>query len=223
MAELRDEKLDFWLKHNLNVLLIGPHGVGKCLAKGTPVLMYDGTIRLVEKIRNGDYLMGTDSTPRVVQGISHGRQAMYKIIPTKGDPFSCNEEHILSLKLCSDLGKDLPKNKIIDISVKDYLEKSKWFQRRAMLFRTSVDFNGYRYRQTLRLPPYLLGLWLGDGTTAKARFATADIDILDYLCDYANKNDLIINQTGDIDFDITSGQMQKGDKRNGRNALLSMG
>lgn len=29
MAELRDEKLDFWLKNNLNVLLIGPHGVGK--------------------------------------------------------------------------------------------------------------------------------------------------------------------------------------------------
>jgi len=29
MAELRDEKLDFWLANNLNVLLIGPHGVGK--------------------------------------------------------------------------------------------------------------------------------------------------------------------------------------------------
>lgn len=29
MAELRDEKMDFWLKNNLNVLLIGPHGVGK--------------------------------------------------------------------------------------------------------------------------------------------------------------------------------------------------
>ena len=29
MAELKDEKLDFWIKNNVNVLMTGRHGVGK--------------------------------------------------------------------------------------------------------------------------------------------------------------------------------------------------
>ena len=37
---------------------IGPSGIGKCLAKGTPVLMYDGTVKNVEDVRVGDLLMG---------------------------------------------------------------------------------------------------------------------------------------------------------------------
>ena len=43
------------LKNNWNVLFIGKHGVGKCLGKGTPVLMYDGSIKKVGVLRE---LMG---------------------------------------------------------------------------------------------------------------------------------------------------------------------
>src|SRR5277367_5837034 len=45
---------------------IGPSGIGKCLAPGTPVLMFDGTIKNVEDDRVGDLLMGPDSKPRRV-------------------------------------------------------------------------------------------------------------------------------------------------------------
>jgi hypothetical protein len=46
-----------------SVLINAPTGAGKCLGKGTPVLMYDGKIKAVEDVCAGDQLMGPDSTP----------------------------------------------------------------------------------------------------------------------------------------------------------------
>jgi hypothetical protein len=42
--------------------------------------------------------MGDDSTRRKVVSITVGKGQMYKIIPTKGEPFVCNGPHILCLK-----------------------------------------------------------------------------------------------------------------------------
>src|SRR5579871_2498948 len=46
-----------------HMLLYGPPGTGKCLAQGTPVIMYDGSVKPVEKIKKNDDIMGDDSTP----------------------------------------------------------------------------------------------------------------------------------------------------------------
>ena len=74
-------------------------GLGKCLGKGTPVLMYDGSVVPVEDIKDGDLVMGPDSSPRTVCGTTRGKSTLYRIIPIKGDPYVVNEEHILSLKI----------------------------------------------------------------------------------------------------------------------------
>jgi len=39
----------------------------KCFGKGTPIRMYDGSVKAVEDITVGDMVMGWDSTPRVVK------------------------------------------------------------------------------------------------------------------------------------------------------------
>ena len=94
-------------------------GSGKCLAKNTKILMYDGTIKLVQDIIVGDVIMGDDSTPRNILSITKGRETMYKVNELrKNKEFSdnsyiVNESHILSLKNNDD---------ILDISVKDYLK-----------------------------------------------------------------------------------------------------
>jgi len=82
-----------------NSFLSLPTGTGKCLGKDTQILMYDGTIKLVQDIQVGDLLMGDDSTPRQVLSLARGKEMMYKIVPTKGDPYIVNESHILSLKI----------------------------------------------------------------------------------------------------------------------------
>ena len=82
-----------------NVLALqGPMGVGKCHAKGTEILMYDGSIKLVEDIVVGDVIMGDDSSPRRVLTLGQGEDDMYDIIPVKGEKYTINSEHILCLK-----------------------------------------------------------------------------------------------------------------------------
>jgi len=80
------------------LLLFHSVGTGKCHAKDTPIIMYDGSIKLVQDIKVGDKLMGDDSTPRKVLSLANGKDEMYDIIPVKGDKYTVNSEHILVLK-----------------------------------------------------------------------------------------------------------------------------
>ena len=80
------------------LLLYHGLGSGKCHAKNTPIMMSDGTIKMVQDIQVGDLLMGDDSTPRKVQSLARGRDKMYDVIPIKGEKYTVNEEHILCLK-----------------------------------------------------------------------------------------------------------------------------
>jgi hypothetical protein len=79
-------------------LITGVTGSGKCLGKHTRVLMYDGSIKNVEDIQPGDLLMGPDSRPRTVLSTTKGRGDLFKIIPRKGQPWVCNDVHVLTLK-----------------------------------------------------------------------------------------------------------------------------
>ena len=45
-------------------------GGGKCLGYNTPILMFDGSIKMVQDIKTGDKLMGDDSIERNVQNNS---------------------------------------------------------------------------------------------------------------------------------------------------------
>nr|QBK92009.1 MAG: A18-like helicase [Pithovirus LCPAC304] len=72
-------------------------GLGKCLAPGTKILMFDGTKKKVENVEVGDILMGDDSTQRHVLSTTSGMEAMYQIIPIKGEPFTVNKSHILTV------------------------------------------------------------------------------------------------------------------------------
>ena len=64
-----------------------PCGRGKCLGKDTPIMMYDGTVKPVQEVQEGDLIMGDDSTPRKVLSLARGRETMYKVVPKKGDPY----------------------------------------------------------------------------------------------------------------------------------------
>jgi hypothetical protein len=110
----RNESIDFeLLSHQLVVrdylnlytpyrglLLYHGLGSGKCHAKGTPIIMSDGSIKLIEDIQVGDLLMGDDSQPRSVLSLARGRDKMYNVIPIKGEKYTVNQEHILCLRAC---------------------------------------------------------------------------------------------------------------------------
>jgi Hom_end-associated Hint/Type III restriction enzyme, res subunit/Homing endonuclease len=156
-------------------------GAGKCLGKDTEILMFDGTIKLVQDIVVGDQIMGDDSTPRNVLTLARGRETMYKVQPKKGDGYIVNESHILSLRYGTDM-KNAPKGTIIDISVKDYLNLPKTYHGRAgplYGYRVPIDFP----EKEVEFDPYLLGYWLGDGNSRGTGISTQESTVIKYMVD----------------------------------------
>jgi hypothetical protein len=79
-------------------LIYSPTGSGKCLHPDTPVLLWNGTVKLAKNIVFGDLLIGDDNTPRSVLSTCTGRERMYKIKQLNADDYIVNEPHILTLK-----------------------------------------------------------------------------------------------------------------------------
>jgi hypothetical protein len=145
---VRSEAIGHLNKYGCTLLACFP-GFGKCLKLDTPVIMYDGTTKMVQDVVTGDVLMGDDSTARNVLSTCVGHEQMYDIVPTKGDSFGCNESHILSLKFTEN-------GEIMDISVKEYLTIPKCVRVLLKLYSVGIDFP----EKKLYEDPYLLGLRL---------------------------------------------------------------
>jgi hypothetical protein len=118
-----------------SILLFHGVGVGKCFAAGTPILMYDGSIELVEHIRIGDCVMGDDSTHRIVQSLARGFAMMYKVIPEYGEPFVVNGDHVLCL--IDKEEKDEGESKKVTMTVNEYLQ---WSHKRLESVKFVTDF-----------------------------------------------------------------------------------
>lgn len=181
--EAKTNVYNAWKSNYRNVLMVLPTGGGKCLGKDTPVLMYDGTVKLAQDVRKGDQLMGPDSKPRNVLSTCIGQSEMFKINPVKGDSWICNDVHILSLKHCQT-------GKIVDIPLNHYLKESKNFKHLHKQYRVGVDFPTKDYG---KIPPYFLGLYLAEGTHCNNSITISDEEIENYLYEFAKDNNLSIN------------------------------
>lgn len=186
--ELDDDIHAAWAQGFKNVMAVLPTGGGKCLGAGTPVLMFDGSIRPVEDIKVGDLLMGPDSKPRKVRSLARGKEDLYRVTPTKGEPYVVNASHILSLKRTSE--RKEPKHpcqrrsgEVVNLEVREYLAKSKTWKHIHKGWRTGVEFRARPISPMI--PPYMLGMWLGDGDSKGPSITTADPEIVDAVYDWA--------------------------------------
>jgi ATP-dependent Lon protease len=180
-----------------NILgLWGPPGNGKCFAKDTQILMYDGKYKNVQDIRVYDVVMGDDSKPRIVLSLGEGIDEMYEIKSNKGESYTVNSEHILCLKsyrlnfikkikynnfklayfdktnfkmsykyftTFEDASKQLEsltnneEDKIIEITVKDYLKLPNYIKNKLRGYKTGVEFP----KKEVCDDAYSLGIFLG--------------------------------------------------------------
>jgi replicative DNA helicase len=167
-----------WQPSDLIIIAARP-GMGKCLGKGTQVLMLDGSLKAVEDVLPGDLLMGDDSTARRVLSIARGREMMYWVRQDEGMDYRVNESHILSLK-CSRSEGLQQKGDVENISVRDYLTSGPAFHNDHKGYKVAVDFP----EQALPVHPYFLGLWLGSASS-ESIIATTHAEVLAYLHEYA--------------------------------------
>lgn len=185
-----------------------PCGQGKCLGKDTQILMYDGSVKLVQDVKVGDQLMGDDSTARNVLTLARGREKMYKVSSKKGDGYIVNQSHILSLKYSTTVNKNTPKGTVLDISVTDYLNLPKSYHSRGGVllgYRVPVVFT----EKPVEIDPYLLGYWLGDGASKGTIITTQEASVIKYMVDcFKNKHTtLYLKYTGaQYDYRINSTQ-----------------
>ena len=219
--DLNEEQLLCYqnVKSNKNLLITGSGG---CHAINTEILMYDGTIKLVQDININDLLMGDDSTPRTVLNLIRGKEMMYKITNNKNESYIVNENHILCLKYaakkriqdrkerqsfiirwfdninikvnCKTFSyknknkkeafdnanmflKSINEDLIVEISVKDFLNLKNSIRQNLNGYKIGVKFP----EVNLPLDPYMLGIWLGDGTASQPDITTQDASIINYF------------------------------------------
>lgn len=193
MAEMGGVPLDETQRHAVATTLRSPvsiitggPGTGKCEARDTPILMYDGTIKLVQDIVEGDEVMGWDSTPRKVWGLDRGQAPLWKVIPTKGEPFTVTQNHILPLKM-----KKHGRDKTVCMTVDEYNRLPDTDHKtRYKLFRCGIELP----EKPITVDPYFLGVWLGDGTaTYPTEITTADKEVVAFIEEYARKLDLQVS------------------------------
>lgn len=149
-------------------------GGGKCLGRGTPVIMFDGSIKPVEQINVGDLLMGDDSTPREVLSLCNGIENLYRVVQKNGDPYVVNESHILSLKIS---------DKIVDVSLLDYYNGSKSFRNTHGGYKVYVGFkNGVPFVEKqlsygIKIEPIGPGEYFGFEIDGNKRFLLGDFTV----------------------------------------------
>jgi replicative DNA helicase len=165
-------------------------GCGKTWRKNTKVLMFDGSSKKVQDIVVGDILMGPDSKPRTVINTHKLMDYGYRVKPVKGDSYVVNGEHILSLKNSHRSWKKSSKTyemgfsthpsrmgntDIFNISVKDFLKENVSFRKKMKGWRSDVTWN----KKEVKIDPYILGVWLGDGDYNKTAITNTDKEIIE--------------------------------------------
>lgn len=128
-------------KEYLHTVIMGAPGSGKCLARGTNVVLWDGTLKEVQDITTDDILMGDDSTPRRVLSVCQGREDMFHV-RTPTYEYTVNKSHVLSFIDAS--------GAFIDLSITDALQLP------GPLYGYKVSYDLEHVHQP-ELDPYVIG------------------------------------------------------------------
>jgi hypothetical protein len=240
------------------IAINGPMGTGKCHSYDTPILMYDGSIKMVQDIVIGDKVMGDDSKCRNVVSLGRGEDNMFDIIHSNGEKYGVNSEHIMCLKqsgmniiktvkttsgdnrykVCyldknnykqhskrfADLEEatrylnDMKQeHDYVEIPVKTLLALPKYIRVNLKGYKRGAEFSSKK----VPFDPYIIGVWLGDGTSSKSEITNQDATILHYLRTELKKYSLNLVHRSEYTYGI-SYDMHQHDTRNNKNKFLQV-
>lgn len=193
---LFDKQLQVLNAGNGTLLVCCSRRAGKCWAPETLLRTFDGRLVRADEVREGDVLMGAHSEPQKVLATTSGMDQMYRIRSIKrsaGIDFTCNSVHVLTVVCTEDLsrkrgtwGNVYKKGEVYDIDLDDFLKLPQYVRRQFAMFRSRTEYEEKEHA----IPPYLMGLWLGDGD--KDRMAVTmgieESDLQGYCRTFAEEN-----------------------------------
>lgn len=159
---------------------------GACHGINTKIVMSDGTLKNIQDIKIGDFVLGIDGKAKKVNHLFNGKKQLFNVIPNKGLPFTATNDHLLYLQ-----NRDIKvKNDFFTLKVEDWNNLSDYKKINYVQHRNNKELK-FENESNPTINPYYLGLWLGDGFRSSLKIIvnkTTDIEIYNYLLDLFGEN-----------------------------------
>lgn len=166
----------------IQIAVASGHGIGKAQSLATTVPTPTGMVRWGD-LRPGDALFGPDGKPTLIQACHHYEQApMYRVTFDDGSWTDVSSGHLWTVRgrqerrNGSDSWRTLETIELLELGVKRK-NGAALARQWEIPSHASVEFE----EQEIDLHPYLVGMWLGDGSKGKPRYTKPYPEPTDYL------------------------------------------
>jgi hypothetical protein len=146
-----------------------------CFAKDTPIICWNGNVKMSQDIQIGDELIGDDGTKRTVISTVDGHDTMYKVVQNNGTEYIVNSEHTLVLLYRGEDEFTLQPFQMLDnvyeIPVKQYLTLSVPIRKQLFGYKQS---NTQRILTSIKVTEIGPGYYYGWAVDNNKRFLLSD-------------------------------------------------
>ena len=139
-----------------------------CFEKDTPILLWNGDVKMSQDICVGDVLVGDDGKQRIVENLTSGNDNMYTIKQNKGESYTVNSKHTLVLKYSG--------GKVLKIIVDDYLKLDESIKNSLFGYKATGELS------KIEVIPKGQGTYYGWTVNGNKRFLHQDFTVL-HNCD----------------------------------------
>lgn len=196
-----------------SAIIAGQAGVGKCVRNSTKVPLADGSWTTMGKIKKGDMVLTPKGTTAKVLEVypQPEKKDVYRVTLSDGRYVDADKEQIFKVKRCrfwwdSDEKKRKAEykydNETLETLITAWERESKYNHGKnsnkpcfSLPLTKPVDF---QIDVELPIPPYILGLLLGDGgmsSKSMITFTTTDKELLEVLKEYLKTLGMEIHQS----------------------------
>lgn len=163
----------------MHVVMARPK-VGKALKNGSLVYCPDGA-KKIEDMKIGDEVFGPDNNISKITGVyPQGKKEIYEVHFSDKTVIECCEEHLWEVTKYYNNKKSVMNTKdILDSGLKCSLN-NKYFIPNI----SPLNFDAKK----VKIDPYFLGLWLGDGCFKNDTYSSIDLELINYIKDNIPNN-----------------------------------
>lgn len=176
------------------IIVSGPTGSGKALDINTDIPMFEGGFKKLKDIVIGDYIIDSNGEKTKVLNIfNHVDNDVFKITFSDGLEVLADADHNWfvydknsRISEVYNRGKNLVKPKVLT-TLQMYNSGVKYVNKKGLV----TKYNNYSVKNInspvkydkkhTEIPPYMLGVWLGDGHSESARISGIDEELFNNL------------------------------------------